>query len=104
MCTLRTLINDRTAAKARNAKMTHALLKEQLAKRLRLIECNIERIDTATLALAKQGQQMRERLDILSSIPDIGITAALMILVNVLQVSGLGSKQFASLAGFALMS
>jgi transposase len=88
-------------AKARNATVTHALLKGQLAKRLRHIECDIEKIDTAMLALAKQDREMRERLDILSSIPGIGITTALMILIDMPEIGGLGGKQAASLAGLA---
>ncbi len=47
---------------------------------------------------------MRERLDILSSIPGIGITTALMILVDMPEIGGLGGKQVASLAGLAPMS
>ncbi|MDA9979816.1 IS110 family transposase [Yoonia sp.] len=58
----------------------------------------------AMLALAKQDRQMRERLDILSSIPGIGITTALMILVDMPEIGGLGGKQIASLAGLAPMS
>ena len=104
LCARRALIKDRTAAKARNATVTHTFLKGQLAKRLRHIECDIERIDTAMLTLAKQDRQMRERLDILSSIPGIGITTALMILVDMPEIGGLGGKQVASLAGLAPMS
>ncbi|MDB4240864.1 IS110 family transposase [Yoonia sp.] len=58
----------------------------------------------AMLALAKQDRQMRERLDILSSIPGIGITTALMILVDMPEIGGLGGKQISSLAGLAPMS
>ena len=104
LCARRALIKDRTAAKARNATVTHALLKGQLAKRLRHIECDIAKIDTAMLALANQDRQMRERLDILSSIPGIGVTTALMILVDMPEIGGLDGKQVASLAGLAPMS
>jgi transposase len=104
LCALRALIKDRTAAKARNATVTHALLKGQLAKRLRHIECDIERIDTAMLALAKQDRHMHERLDILASIPGIGKTRAIMIQVDMPKIGGLGGKQVASLAGLAPMS
>lgn len=104
LCARRALIKDRTAAKARNATVTHALLKGQFAKCLRHIECDIERIDTAMLALANQGRQMRERLDILSSSPGIGMTTALMILVDMPGIGGLDGKQVASLTGLAPMS
>ena len=54
--------------------------------------------------LAKQDRQMRERLGILSGIPGIGITTALMMLVDMPQIGGLGGKQVASLAGLTPMS
>ncbi len=100
----RALIKDRTAAKARNATVTHALVKRQRRKRLRQIECDTAKIDAAMLAIAHQDQPMSERLDILSSIPGIGMTTALMILVDMPEIGALDSKQVASLAGLAPMS
>lgn len=100
----RALIKDRTAAKARIATVTHVLLKQQLAKRLRQIECDIVKIDAAMLASTHKDQPMSERLDILSSIPGIGVTTALMILVDMPEIGTLDSKQVASLAGLAPMS
>lgn len=97
LCARRALIKDRTAAKARKATVTHALLRGQLAKRLQHIECDIAKIDTAMLELANQDRQMRERLDILSSIPGIGVTTALMILVDMPEIGGLDGKQVAML-------
>ena len=46
-------------------------------KRLRQIESDIEKIDALMLALARQDQRMSERLDILFSIPGIGMITAL---------------------------
>jgi len=56
------------------------------------------------LELANQDPNMRERLDILFSIPGIGMTTALMILVDMPENGALDSKQVASLAGLAPMS
>ena len=50
----RALIKDRTAAKARNATAMHPLVKQQLAKRLRQIECDITKIDGAMLQSSQQ--------------------------------------------------
>ena len=47
---------------------------------------------------------MRERLKTLSRIPGIGMTTALMILVDMPEIGGLDDKQVASLAGLAPMS
>ena len=104
LCARRALIKDPTAAKARNATVTHMLVKRQLAKCLRHIERDIEEIDAAMLTLANQDQQMRERLKTLSRIPGIGMTTALMILVDMPEIGGLDDKQVASLAGLAPMS
>ena len=100
----RALIKDRTAAKARNATVAHPLVKRQLAKRLSQIECDIAKIDAAMLASSHQDQQMSERLDILFSIPGIGVTTARMILVDMPEIGTLDCKQVASLAGLAPMS
>ena len=104
MSARRALIKDRTAAKARNATAMHPLVKQQRAKRLRQIECDITKIDGAMSQSSQQDQQMSERLDILSSIPGIGSTTALMILVDMPEIGTLDSKQVASLAGLAPMS
>ena len=53
------------------------------------------------LALARQDQRMSERLNILFSIPGIGMITALMILVDMPEIGTLGNKQIASLAGLA---
>ncbi|OUS34429.1 IS110 family transposase [Rhodobacterales bacterium 56_14_T64] len=100
----RALIKDRTAAKARNATVTHALVKRQLEKRLRQIKCDIAKIDAAMLEMARQDLRMTERLDILSSIPGVGVTTALIILVDMPEIGELDGKQVASLAGHAPMS
>lgn len=100
----RALIKDRTAAKARRATVSNALVKQQLEKRLRQIESDIAKIDALMLELARQDQRMSERLDILFSIPGIGTITALMILIDLPEIGALNSKQVASLAGLAPMS
>lgn len=100
----RALIKDRTAAKARKATVVNALVKQLLAKRLRQIEGDIEKIDALMLDVAHQDHRMSERLDILFSIPGIGMVTALMILVDMPEIGALNNKQVASLAGLAPMS
>jgi len=100
----RGLVKDRTAAKTRSATVTHALVKQQLARRLRQIECDIAKVDAAMLKLAHRDQRLSERLEILASIPGIGIRTALMILVDMPEIGKLDSKRVASLAGLAPMS
>jgi transposase len=98
------LIKDRTAAKARKATVFNPLVKQQLEKCLRQIESDITKIDALMLDLAHQNQLMRNRLDILFSIPSIGVVTALMILVDMPKIGAINSKQVASLAGLTLMS
>jgi transposase len=100
----RALIKDRTAAKARKATALNALIKQQLERRLRQIESDTAKIDALMLDLASQDQCMSERLEILSSIPGIGKTTALLILVDMPEIGALDCKQVASLAGLAPMS
>jgi transposase len=97
----RALIKDRTAAKARKATALNALIKQQLERRLRQIESDTAKIDALMLDLASQDQRMSERLEILSSIPGIGKTTALLILVDMPEIGALDCKQVASLAGLA---
>jgi len=100
----RALIKDRTAAKARKATALNALIKQQLERRLRQIESDTAKIDALMLDLASQDQRMSERLEILSSIPGIGKTTALLILVDMPEIGALDCKQVASLAGLAPLS
>lgn len=100
----RGLIKDRTAAKARKATVLNTLVKRQLEKRLRQIECDIAKIDALMLDTAHQDQGMSEGLEILFSIPGIGVITALMILVDMPEIGALNSKQVASLAGLAPLS
>jgi transposase len=83
---------------------TNTLIKQQLEKRLRQIESDITKIDALKLDLAHQDQSISERLDILFSIPGIGVTTALMILLEMPEIGALNNKQVASLAGLAPMS
>ncbi len=100
----RALIKDCTAAKARKATASNTLIKQQLERRLRQIESDTAKIDTLMLDLASQDQRMSERLEILSSIPEIGTITALMILVDMPEIGTLDGKQVASLAGLSPMS
>ena len=54
--------------------------------------------------MAREDEHMSERLDILISIPGIGLTTALMILIDLPEIGALNNKQVASLAGLAPMS
>ena len=100
----RALIKDRTAAKTRLATSTVPLVRCQLTKRLRHIESDISHIDAVMLALARRDQIMATRLDVLFSIPGIGMGTALTALIDMPEIGALNSKQVASLAGLAPMS
>ena len=100
----RALIKDRAAAKTRLATSTVPLVRCQLTKRLRYIESDISHIDAVMLALARQDQIMATRMDVLFSIPGIGMVTALTVLIDMPEIGALNSKQVASLAGLAPMS
>ncbi len=97
-------IKDRTAAKVRNATVTPALVKRQLERHLSQTESDIVKIDAAMLEMTRQDKRMSERLEVMSSIPRIGETTALIVLVEMPEIGTLDSKQVDSLAGCAPMS
>ena len=69
------------------ATAVYTLVKQQREKRLRQIKCDIAKIDAAMQKLAHLDQRMNKRLDILSSIPGIGMTTALMILMDMPKIA-----------------
>ena len=100
----RTLVKDRTAAKNRQAVARLPLIKRQLAVRLSQIERQLKAIDTEIHHRVQAAPHLRQRVDILKSIPGISSITALAILVEMPEIGQLGAKQMASLAGLAPMS
>lgn len=98
------LIKDRVAAQNRGHIRRSALLKRQAADRLRQIDRQIAAIDAALMTLLKSEPALKTRFDILTSIPSIGETTALAILIEMPELGHIEHKCAASLAGLAPMA
>lgn len=97
----RALVKDRTAASNRQKNLTIALLKRQAEQRLTQIATQIDAIDAECHRLIAAEPDLQHRLEILSSIPGIGATAALALITEMPELGALENKQAASLAGLA---
>ena len=100
----RALIKDRAAAKTRLGVAALPLVRRQLEARLRQIEAQLATIDTAMAERVAEDEEMARKRDILVSIPGIGETTALAMLVEMPELGTLGPKPAASLAGLAPIS
>jgi len=70
------LIKDRTAAKARRAATPHKLLCQQIERRMKQIERDLSQIADAIDAIVVTNNDLRQRADILMSIPGIAKVTA----------------------------
>ena len=98
------LIKDRVAAQNRAHTRRSALLKRQAADRLRQIERQIAAIDAALRAHLKSDPALKARFDILLSIPGLGETTALAIIIDMPELGHIEHKCVSSLAGLAPMA
>jgi transposase len=98
------LIKDRVAAQNRAHTRWSALLKRQAADRLRQIERQIAAIDAALRAHLKGDPVLKARFDILLSIPGLGETTALAIIIDMPELGHIEHKCVSSLAGLAPMA
>lgn len=98
------LVKDRVAAQNRAHMRRSSLLKRQAADRLRQIERHIAAIDAALMTQLKAEPSLQARFDILLSIPGIGETTALAILIEMPELGQIEHKCVASLAGLAPMA
>jgi transposase len=100
----RALVKDRVAAQNRAHTRRAPLLKRHAAERLAQIERQIAAIDKALRKLLACDIALKARFDILITIPGLGETTALAILVEMPELGQIENKQAASLAGLAPMA
>ena len=97
----RALVKDRVAALQRDGVHRSTLLKRQAAQRLAQIERQIASIDAALRTMLAADAALKARFDILVSIPGVGETTALIMLVEMPELGDLDQRGAASLAGLA---
>lgn len=100
----RALIKDRTATQNRAHQRSLALLKAQATDRLKQIERQIAAIDASLRHCLEADQSLKDRFNILVSIPGLGATTALALLIDMPELGALDNKCAASLAGLAPMA
>ena len=100
----RALVKDGAAAKTRLGIVVLPLVRRQLAARLRQIEAQLAEIDAAMADRVAEDEAMSRKRAILVSIPGIGETTALAMLVEMPEIGAPGAKQAASLARLAPMT
>ena len=97
----RALVKDRVAARNRSHTHRSALLKRQARARLAQIDRQIAAIDAALHAQLAADPVLRDRFEILVSIPGVGDATAFAMLVEMPELGALEHKCAASLAGLA---
>ena len=97
----RGLIKDRTAAHNRAHQRGLALLQAQAKDRLKQIERQIQAIDAALRERLTADATLKDRFDILVSIPGLGEATAFVLLVEMPELGTIENKCAASLAGLA---
>ena len=100
----RALSKDKVAAKNRTELISLPLLKRQNEARLKHIDKQLKAIDTELARLLKQDKDLKDRYDILLSIPGIGPSAAFNLLISLPELGSLDNKQAAAMAGVAPMT
>jgi transposase len=95
------LVKDRVAARNRSHVLRLPLLKRQAEQRLQHIDQQLAAIEAAMAELVAADPPLAGRLDILLSIPGIGRTTALAILIEMPELGAIENKAAASLAGLA---
>jgi transposase len=95
------LIKDRTAAKNRAKTLQVRLLRRQNAQRLKQIERQLAALDREIAARINAEPALKQRHDILVSIPGISQTTAVSMLCEMPELGTLDQRQAASLAGLA---
>ena len=95
------LIKEQTATKNREKTLTLPLLKHQHTARLEQIETDLAAVDREIQTRITADKILKERFDILISIPGIGTITAASLLITMPELGTLERKQVAGLAGVA---
>ena len=97
------LVQMRTAVKNRAQLLTQKALKRLVARQLKQIDKDIEAVVQEMLIDIWAHPELQERFDTLQSIPGIGPTTALSVLITMPELGTLSEKKVGALAGLAPM-
>lgn len=94
-------VADRTALINQKAAARVGLVKAELGRRIRALEGSIARLETAIQAAVARDPVLARRLQILLSIPGVGLVAAAGLLAGLIEMGTRSGKEIASLSGLA---
>ncbi len=97
----RALVKDRTAARNRLHNVASPLLHRQIRQRLKQIEAHIKAIDAECRKQVETDPELRQRRDILITIPGLGDVTVLTLLADMPELGAMDKRQTAALAGLA---
>jgi len=95
------LIKMQTALKNRQRRLQSKKLVRLIEKHLKALKADIVALNQQADAMIAQDPAMRERFDIICSIPGIGATTARMLLAKMPELGAMGAKEAAALVGIA---
>ncbi len=100
----RRLKDEQTALKLRLSQSEHALVIRQIKARLAQTGRHCEKLDTAIRKAVEACEGMRERFDILCSIPGVGFVTASTLIAELPELGQINASEIAALAGLAPMN
>ncbi len=100
----RALVKDRISASNRSEARVSSLLKKHSRERIAQIDRQLKAINKALCELVLDDATLKAKFKILTSIPGIGDTTAIMLLTEMPELGSLEQKVAASLAGLAPMA
>jgi transposase len=98
------LIADRTALKNRLESTSIERLEVLFKKRIKDLTIDIEALETDIIALIKRDVSLERRLQILLSVPGIGVVTAMTLITGMPELGHATAKEIAALTGVAPMN
>ena len=97
------LKDQQTACKNREQILTIPALKPIIGRQIKLLKKELEALEAQMLGHVRDHEELSIRMDILKSIPGLGSTSAMSILIAMPEIGTLNEKQVGALAGLAPM-
>lgn len=97
------LVQQRTACKNREKILTNKAFRALVAKQIRQIDKDLAALEAKAMSEVKAHPELQERFTLLQTIPGIGATTALSLVITMPELGTLSEKKVGALAGLAPM-
>ena len=97
----RQLLFQKEAERNRLRRVRDDYCKQDICDHIKFLETRLEKIEKTMLSLIGQDKELLQKLEILTSIPGVGIILAMALICQFPELGTLNQKQAASLAGVA---